>query len=75
MPTQKQTKKVSARPETVREWKDRCEVESRQRYMQMESTLDCIKTNCAFAVANADQPIKQFAQIMLDIIERGEFYD
>jgi hypothetical protein len=75
MPTENKAKKVSARPETVREWKDRMEVEHRTRYNQMERTLNCIKINCAFAVANADQPIRQFAKIMLSIIEGEESYD
>jgi len=60
--------------ETVREWKDRMEVEHRDIYNSMVSKLGRIESNCLFAIANADKEISEFAQIILSIVkaERGQ---
>jgi hypothetical protein len=71
MPTNQNKPKVSARPETMREWKDRMDVLYRERHNEMQRQLNYIKSNCVFAVANADQPIRQFAQMILDVIEES----
>ena len=55
----------TTKKETVRQWKDRVEGEHNRRYKVMENQLAKIRTNCLFAVANADKEIRDFAQIIL----------
>jgi hypothetical protein len=71
MNTDKQTVTGSRIPaskrETVREWKDRCEVNDRTNLLKYHEIL----SNANFVLANStDQNLRAFAQVIINISER-----
>jgi len=68
-----QPKKVRVRPETVRQWKDRMEVEDRAWRTWATNSLAKVRVNCSFAIANTDnQRLREFAEIILRLVTRPE---
>jgi hypothetical protein len=68
-----QPKKVRVRPETVRQWKDRMEVEDRMFRNWATDALHRVRKNCGFAIINSDnKQVREFAEIILRLVTRPE---